>query len=727
MRSGQKVVISLLTSVIVFAAFMLAAFFGLFSAVEARFYRPSLIADIQAGLHDTADVLDSYLDDLKNRFYTDFVQNDHVKQSFSFEQSGENIKGREDAAGSLFASSPALTAIRIIDSDGKKIHYSTFSSDILRQNKQLISYKLYKDIAELPYEDISSVEGESGKLIFDPERGRILYSFPFYDFYSAYRGTIIFYTAAADFTRELVRLNSASITDSFLFTGTAKIPLFVLSFPPTGRELLQDILVKRAREKNIRTAEKIIESEDSHDRLLFSYLSRSGIYVVKIYEENLFLLSDTLKLLLLICAFITSFLIIFLIFNIKQDDMLVVRDKIRRFQFGVIQDYLKRKEEIDWNAVCADMKRRKQEINIGIKKSLGRKARRHVHEVDYLLDKNWDEIIAILQNQNVSAGKAKSQSGTADLKLFMEELAKRPDLIAAVQNASPAQPDVQKSGSLTEPAVPLQADAEPVEPVEVLEEVETLEEVESLDEVEPLEEVESLEDADSVEVAEEAESVEEAEVPETVQVAEQVEVVEEVETLEEADAEPAESAEVLEEVEALEEVTAAEPAELLEEAEVPEPLTKTEAGKKDFAQEPSDPSDPLYEELKIGEFSSASEQKEQSSDSHIEDIFSGIEMGLPDFSGLDEASPEKKSENQCETKNAEAEELTDVEELDTRASTSCSFTLGKYVPVPKTLDAFNDSILEKNGLFVVSAEAGTEVKDNSLDDEFKTLVESVLK
>ena len=87
----------------------------------------------------------------------------------------------------------------------------------------------------------------------------------------------------------------------------------------------------------------------------------------------------------------------------------------------------------------------------------------------------------------------------------------------------------------------------------------------------------------------------------------------------------------------------------------------------------------------------------------------------------------KKSENQCETKNAEAEELTDVEELDTRASTSCSFTLGKYAPAPKTLDAFNDSILEKNGLFVVSAEAGTEVKDNSLDDEFKTLVESVLK
>ena len=671
MRSGQRVVISLLTSVILFAAFTLAAFFGLFSTVEARFYRPSLIADIQTGLHDTADILDSYLDDLKNRFYTDFVQNDHVKQSFSFEQSGENIKGREDAAGSLFASSSALTAIRIIDSDGKKIHYSTLSSDILRQNTQLISYKLYKDIAEIPYEHILSEEGEPGKLIFDPDRGRILYSFPFYDSYSAYRGTIVFYTAASDFTRELIRRNSASITDSFLFTGTAETPLFVLSFPPAGRELLQDILIKRAREKNIGTAEKIIESEDSQDRILFSQLSRSGVYILKIYEENLFLLSDTLKLLLLISVFITSFLIIFLIFNIKQDDMLVIRDKIRRFQFAVIQDYLKRKEEVDWNAVCADMKRRKQEINIGIKKSLGRKARRHVHEVDYLLDKNWDEIIAILQNQNVSAGKNKSESTVAELKLFMEELAKRPDLISAFQNASSVQQDIQKSGSLTKNTDSLQADVAAVseaddvaEPVEVLEEVEAPDEVESLEEVECLEEVDSVETVEEAESLEEAESVEEAEVPEAAQTAEDAEALEEVESLEEVDSvEVAEEAESLEEAESVEEAevpeptqtatvleavqvlqadSVSEPVEAPETTEAPKVSAKTEASEKNPVEQASDPDDPLYEELRIGERPSAAGQKEESSDSHIDDIFSGIEIGLPDFSVLDEV-PKKKT------------------------------------------------------------------------------------
>jgi len=35
--------------------------------------------------------------------------------------------------------------------------------------------------------------------------------------------------------------------------------------------------------------------------------------------------------------------------------------------------------------------------------------------------------------------------------------------------------------------------------------------------------------------------------------------------------------------------------------------------------------------------------------------------------------------------------------------------------------------LEKDGLFVISAEAGAEVNAGTLDDEFKTLVKSVLK
>ena len=685
MRSWQKVVVSLLGSVLFFAAFTLAAFLGLFSAVETRFYRPSLVSGIHAGLRDASDILDSYLDNLKETLYTDFVQNDHVKQSFSFEQSNDDIRGRENAAGNLFAAVPALTAVRIIDSDGKKIHYSTLLSDIFKKSDTLISYKLYKDVGELPYEYILSEEGTDGRLIFDPERGRIIYSFPFYDSYSAYRGTIVFYTAASDFARELIRLNSSSITDTLFFTGTEETPIFVLSFPQSGREFLRNILVKRAQEKNIGTTEKIIESEDSHDKLIFSHLSRSGIYVSRIYEENLFLLSDTLKLLLLISVFITSFLIIFLILNIKQDDMLVVRDKIRRFQFAVIHDYLKRKEEVDWNAVCADMKRRRQEINIGIKKSLGRKARRHIHEVDYLLDKNWDEIIAVLQNQNIPIEKDKAQSVSSELKMLMEELAKRPELISAVRTSSASQESVQTadfaavSPAVNQPEVVMPAEAEELEEVELLEEAEAVEEADEL-----TEEAEALE---GVEPLEEAEAVEEAD-----------ELIEEPEVLEEA-----------------------------------EPLAGPEKKAAYFAKEKDeakalDPDDPLYEELRIGEsgLKSETEAKTGTSDAEIEDIFSGIEMGLPDFSGLDDI-PKKKTKNRLETKNFEAEECIDAEKVDPLARIPFSFTLGKYAAVPKTLLPYDEPILEKDGLFVISAEAGAEIKDSTLDTEFKTLVKSVLK
>ncbi|WP_428770977.1 hypothetical protein V1L52_03790 [Treponema sp. HNW] len=762
MRSGQKVVISLLGSVLFFAAFTFASFFGLFSAVEARFYRPSLVAGIQSGLHDVSDALDLYLATLKNRFYTDFAENAHVKQSFSFEQSAQDIRGREDAAGNLFASSPALTGIRIIDSDGKKIHYSTLLSDVLKKSDTLISYRLYKDVAELPYERIVSEEGETGKLIFDPERGHILFSFPFYDSYSAYRGTIVFYTAASDFIRELIRLNAASITDSFMFTGTEDTPLFVLSFPPAGREILRDVLIGRAREKNILPAEKIVETDDSHDRLLFSHLSASGIYVARIYEEDLFVLSDTLRLVLLISVFITSFLILFLALNIKQDDMLIIRDKIRRFQFAVIHDYLKRKEEVDWQAVCADMKRRRQEINIGIKQSLGKKGRRHVHEVDYLLDKSWDEIIAVLQNQNISAEKNKAQPALVQLQALMDALVSRPELAAALRS-SPALRDVstEVQGPAVQRVPPVSAEtavrgesAEEVEELAELEDaeaVEVLEEAERADSAEEIEELAELEDAEAVEVLEEAERAESAE--EVEEVAELGDA-EAVEVLEEA--ERAESAEEVEEVAELEDAEALEVLEETERAEPVESAEKIEIIERENAKALEE-DDLFYEELKIGEGRQKEEKAVQSLSSDIDDIFSGVEIGLPDFSVLDDIPVSKEktaiSESDIDAVLADIEmgmpdfsaldeftvssqdgqieieepKLIEAEEIHLIANTPFSFTLGKYASIPETVSTFNEPILERDGLFVISAEAGSEIKESTLDTDFQTLVKSVLK
>ena len=621
MTSGQKVAVSLLISVFIFAVFTVAAFSGLFSVMETRFYQPALVRGISERLDAASKTLDDYLHSSEKTFYDDFVQNEYVKKSFAFEQLSEDIKGREDASGALFSAVPSLTGIRIIESGGKRIHYSTIAQDILQRSEKLVSYRMYKDTGDLDYADIESsdsdtkgisvgagsaagqVAGSAGghsRITCDPDRDRILFSFPFYDSYSVYRGTIVFYTAASAFSRELVKLNLLAMTDNVIFTGTAERPVFVLDFPNTGRNILQDILIKKFS-GDVSFTEKIMETDKSDVWLLFSKKSASNIYVSRLYEENLFVFSDTVRILLLASVFITAYLIIFLIFNVKQDDMLIIRERIKRFQFAVINDYLAAKEEVDWNAVYADMSRRKTEINGAIKKSLGGKAKRHARETDLLLEKSWDEILSALHRQSAAKEKPNLDMLTAELKEMMGKIISSRDFAPAaspvLSAASPQSVPMQAVPAAGEPAVPvaqIAADAEPVDEVEPVLEAEPVDEAEAVhdaefaepvDDAEPVLEAEPVDEAEAAapEVsadastaagdvsAEEPEELEEAEPvsEEAEEIPKDAEAVEELEEIPEA--------EDAEEVEELEEVPAAdEPAEVLAE----EPGAKAESADK---------------------------------------------------------------------------------------------------------------------------------------------------
>lgn len=513
--------------------------------METRFYQPALVRGISERLDAASKTLDDYLNSTEKTFYDDFVQNEYVKKSFAFEQLSEDIKGREDASGALFSAVPSLTGIRIIESGGKRIHYSTIAQDILQRSEKLVSYRMYKDAGDLNYADIeSSYSGTKGEssgagsaagqvrgqalIICDPDRDRILFSFPFYDSYSVYRGTIVFYTAASAFSRELVKLNLLAMTDNVIFTGTAERPVFVLDFPNTGRNILQDILIKKFS-GDVSFTEKIMESDESDVWLLFSKKSASNIYVSRVYEENLFVFSDTVRSLLLASVFITAYLIIFLIFNVKQDDMLLIRERIKRFQFAVINDYLAAKEEVDWNAVYADMNRRRAEINGAIKKSLGGKAKRHAQETDLLLDKSWDEILSALHRQSAAKEKPNLDTLTAELKEMMGKIISSRDF---APTAHPVFPAVSP-----QPAPKAVLDAEPVLEAESADETEPISEAEPVLEAEPAapdvsagastaagdvpaEEPEELEECEAVEKIEE--------LPEDIPAAAEVEELEEI-------------------------------------------------------------------------------------------------------------------------------------------------------------------------------------------------------
>lgn len=102
--------------------------------------------------------------------------------------------------------------------------------------------------------------------------------------------------------------------------------------------------------------------------------------------------------------------------------MNIIRERIKRFQLAVINEYVAAKTEVDWNMVYADMSRRKQEVREGIKRSLGSRAKRRSSEVDFLLDTSWNEIMAVLSAQSGIQSTGSSDVTATQIKDLLEQI-----------------------------------------------------------------------------------------------------------------------------------------------------------------------------------------------------------------------------------------------------------------------------------------------------------------
>ena len=106
MTSGQKTAVSLLATVFLFAAFTIAAFSGLFSVIETRFYQPGKIAGIRKQLDSISGSYDTYINSLLEKFavYTA----DKAVASYSEQRPSDTfVRERTKITGTLFTAVPA--------------------------------------------------------------------------------------------------------------------------------------------------------------------------------------------------------------------------------------------------------------------------------------------------------------------------------------------------------------------------------------------------------------------------------------------------------------------------------------------------------------------------------------------------------------------------------------------------------------------------------------------
>ena len=736
MTSGQKIAFSLLVAMGLFAVFVLSLNSKLFNELETRFYTQSKIEQNTGQLDRVSEGCDSYITKILN--LTEKGENAWVKdasvRSFYVQNASESdVMTRRRLTEQLFAEIPALSGIRIVDKNGRNLHYSSFDdTDLLKQSGITKIYKNYNDITkdadEIPFEQLSKLVSETKSvLLFDQSRNRIVLSVPFCWVDGIYSGVSLFYLSINEIEKELnasdiipIGQNAFIISDSDFSGG------LVLNIPYGEKKSFEEP-VKQYWKKHVsaQQPEKLLEMPDGRFYLALSSNRNGKIQVSAVYPSNLFELSKEIRILIYICIFISILLIVFLIFSFFRDPVVTLQKRIKKIQLGLIENYIDGKEKREWSDIARQLRGRKNDLSTEIIRSLHVHSKKRRDELSEYLDKNWDEIFSIFETKaGTSSGTsgAVGAAGTAELtgtsiaeirRMLEEVLQSRsfavPAAAAAPVSVAPAE-DVDELDEVEE----LAEDAEELEEPEEIEDVEELaEDVEDLDEGEEL--AEDVKDLDEVEeLAEDAEEIDEVE--------ELTEEVEETDDVEELTGEAEEVEEDADELEVFEEYVEPAPfnafmANLAQTKKEYKPSNDTYFASDKFATVEN-----LYaEELKLGNFDDVINKTKTSP---LEIKFFPIPAYSKDEIIVETEIPEISENSENTDKSEFVEELTEEvpSYLDEPDFSMIGFGDNYAQDIPE-LEAAN-AIVEEDGVYSIAE--NLEYTNVVQDPEFKELVDSIL-
>ncbi len=627
MKSGIKTAVSLVIAIFIFGALAVASSLGLFASVEQQFYEPARLKVINEKLDSVADYSNEYIQNLLNIFGAEkdgFLSYESVLSFAGQNPSAEALRLFE----SLKENCPGLEGFRIVDSAGKRVFYSSFRNDYVIKSEKGIQRRIYSNYtnlqtmhgkSELEYPVVSAFENENDenlvaenenagtvqdlpRIIFDGDEQRLIFS---YKIQTLDEKTVfcsaIFYVNPVDFANLLVENHVVSVNEplSLVSSADGKTGGFVFGLPNVGKNIFASEIIKKWNQGvfgpdeivastsakiegiSVNPAENssteqtdsetggLLKNEEIVSWSLISSRNAKFVHIGGIFSSETLKMPVYVRILLLICAFVTVCLIILIFFCIKKDDSVVIKSKIRGIQIGLLNEYFEK--DVDRKKVAAMINSQKDALTAKIKKSLGRRGKKYGSDLDVILNKSWEDIINILSGNGNSSGTADISSASMKeiRKIFEEVLSTNTVKVEKLEGAKKTE-----KALAYEPETESADKAENLEPLEEIEPAEELEPLEDVEEIGP-EEIGSLEDAEPVEELEEAEPLDE---PEELEPLEDVEEHQSTEPIE--DVEELEAAEPVEELAPAEEIPEAENLEELQ----PEPEQEKSESGEDFGK-----------------------------------------------------------------------------------------------------------------------------------------------
>ena len=491
MTSGQKTAFSLLTAMVLFAAFVLLANprLNIIKNLEKQYYSQARIREKVEQLDGLSQSFSDYITKILKTVEEDdnsFSKSQAILSYLDYYPSEKLIEERRAKTIKLFEDLDNLDGIRIVDSTGRYLHYSSFEkTDLVSSDNTKKVYERYNSLVEkyneLAFDKIApDSQNPQHRIILDENKKRLIISFPLYRF-NEYSAVLFCYFNFDDIQKKLSSLDciygeSVSIIGAADYSGG-----IVVGLPPKNIEEFKEPLINfwnnqqsgQSKDNDI-IPEKILQIDSDRYWEVLTSKKSSALKVSGVYTSDIFELSQEVIFLIYLVIAITLFLISFLLFNIKGDTMAELKKKVRRIQYGVIKEYLDNRENVEWEKVVKQIQSRKNDLSKEIIKSVRLHSKNRSKELEELLDKNWDDIFAVLlpKTENRSEAAAVTKE---DIRQMLEEVLKETKLNVNLANVS--QPVIKKK-------------AEPVEEIEEVEEVEPVEEIEDIEVVDDIEELE---------------------------------------------------------------------------------------------------------------------------------------------------------------------------------------------------------------------------------------------
>lgn len=557
-------------------------------------------------------------------------QNPSAEALRLFESLKENCAGLEgfrivDSAGKrVFYSSFRSDYVIKTEKGVQRRIYSNYANLQTKHGKNELEYPLVSAFENGSDENLAAENENAGsaqdlpRIIFDGDEQRLIFSYKIQTldekpvFCSA-----IFYVNPVDFANLLVENHVVSVNEpiSLVSSADGKNGGFVFGLPNVGKNIFASEILKKwnqgvfgpdeivasaaskvegisvpvsensaqefepetSSEKKDSEKMSVLPSAGSEKNISWSLISSRNakfLHVGGIFSSETLKMPFYVRILLFVCAFVTVCLIVVIFFNIRKDDSVVIKSKIRAIQIGLLNEYFEK--DVDRKKVAAMIAAQKDALTAKIKKSLGRRGKKYGSDLDVILNKSWEDIITILSGAEKTSCMAElSSSSIKEIRKIFEEVLATNTL--KVENLESARKEKNPPIKTSETSVSekLPEDLEEVEelcdaePLEEAPEAESVEEVENLEEIEPLEEAEPLE-PESDGALEELEELEEPDEPEELENLEEIDPAEEL-LPEPEELDEAEELEPLEELEEPDELEEVDPSETIEPSECAEP------------------------------------------------------------------------------------------------------------------------------------------------------------